>query len=80
MLRPAGAKDRSRGPEWAVGIPDEADSWQSLLRRKVQEELELRIHWSPRTSCCTESGPDTQILIPESGRAGPSPDLIPALP
>ena len=66
------------GPEQTVG-PDEMDSWQSRLRKKVHEKLELKISWSPRTSCCTASCPDTQSLIPESGRAGPSPDLIPAL-
>lgn len=71
----------SLGREQAVSLPVETDSWQSWMRRKLQEKeaLELRIHRSPRTSCCTASGPGTQILIPVSGKTDSSPDLIPAL-
>lgn len=64
-----------------MGAPAEAGSRQSHVRRKVQERerLEVRLYWSPGNSCCAAPGPGTQILIPESSSADPSPDLILAL-
>ena len=74
---------QKKEPRWdqAGDILVEVNSYQSQVRRKVQEkkELELRICWCPRTSCSIASGTGTQIFIPESGMASPSPDLILAL-